>query len=220
MVGDVLTSAFDSAGQRCSALRVLCLQEDIADRVLAMLKGAMAELRVGNTERLNVDIGPVITAEAKDNIERHIAKMRALGRKVERLALPDETAAGTFVAPTMIELELMADLDREVFGPVLHVIRYRRRDLDRLIDAINATGYGLTFGLHTRMMKPSRMSRNAFKPATSTSTATSSARWSAYNRSAGAASPAPARKPAGRCISAGWSRMHPRCCATRCLIRC
>jgi len=151
VVGDVLVSAFDSAGQRCSALRVLCLQEDIADRVLTMLKGAMAELRVGNTARLNVDIGPVITAEAKDTIERHIAKMRALGRKVERLALPDETAAGTFVAPTAIELETMADLDREVFGPVLHVVRYRRRDLDRLIDAVNATGYGLTFGLHTRL---------------------------------------------------------------------
>ncbi|MGB3447729.1 MAG: trifunctional transcriptional regulator/proline dehydrogenase/L-glutamate gamma-semialdehyde dehydrogenase [Xanthobacteraceae bacterium] len=151
VVGDVLVSAFDSAGQRCSALRVLCLQDDIADRVLAMLKGAMAELRVGNTERLNVDIGPVITTEAKDTVERHIAKMRALGRKVERLALPDEAAAGTFVAPTIIELASMADLDREVFGPVLHVIRYRRRDLDRLIDAINATGYGLTFGLHTRL---------------------------------------------------------------------
>jgi RHH-type proline utilization regulon transcriptional repressor/proline dehydrogenase/delta 1-pyrroline-5-carboxylate dehydrogenase len=151
VVGDVLVSAFDSAGQRCSALRVLCLQEDIADRVLTMLKGAMAELNVGNTERLNIDIGPVITAEAKDNIERHIAKMRALGRKVERRALTDETAAGTFVAPTIIELQSMADLDREVFGPVLHIIRYRRRDLDRLIDAINATGYGLTFGLHTRL---------------------------------------------------------------------
>lgn len=151
VAGDVLVSTFDSAGQRCSALRVLCLQEDIADRVLAMLKGAMAELRVGNTERLKIDIGPVITAEAKDNIEQHIAKMRALGRKVEQLALPDEVAAGTFVAPTIIELQSMADLDREVFGPVLHVIRYRRRDLDRLIDAINATGYGLTFGLHTRL---------------------------------------------------------------------
>jgi len=151
VVGDVLVSAFDSAGQRCSALRVLCLQEDIVDRVLAMLKGAMAELNVGNTERLNVDIGPVITAEAKDTIERHVAKMHALGRKVERLALPAETTAGTFVAPTIIELQSMADLDREVFGPVLHVIRYRRRDLDRLIDAINATGYGLTFGLHTRL---------------------------------------------------------------------
>ncbi|MBN8962725.1 MAG: trifunctional transcriptional regulator/proline dehydrogenase/L-glutamate gamma-semialdehyde dehydrogenase [Rhizobiales bacterium] len=151
VVGDVLVSAFDSAGQRCSALRVLCLQEDIADRVLTMLKGAMAELNVGNTERLNIDIGPVITAEAKDNIERHIAKMRALGREVERLALPVEAAAGTFIAPTIIELQSMTDLDREVFGPVLHVIRYRRRDLDRLIDAINATGYGLTFGLHTRL---------------------------------------------------------------------
>jgi len=151
VVSDVLVSAFDSAGQRCSALRVLCLQEDIADRVLAMLKGAMAELSVGNTERLNIDIGPVITAEAKDTIEQHIAKMRALGRKVERLALRAEAAAGTFVAPTIIELESMADLDREVFGPVLHVLRYRRRDLDRLIDAINATGYGLTFGLHTRL---------------------------------------------------------------------
>jgi RHH-type proline utilization regulon transcriptional repressor/proline dehydrogenase/delta 1-pyrroline-5-carboxylate dehydrogenase len=151
VVRDVLVSAFDSAGQRCSALRVLCLQEDIADRVLAMLESAMAELRVGNTERLNIDIGPVITAEAKDNIERHVAKMRALGRKIERLALSDETVAGTFVAPTIIELQSMADLDREVFGPVLHVIRFRRRDLDRLIDAINATGYGLTFGLHTRL---------------------------------------------------------------------
>ncbi len=151
VVGDVLVSVFDSAGQRCSALRVLCLQEDIADRVLAMLKGAMAELNVGNTERLNVDIGPVITAEAKENIERHIAKMRALGRRIERLTLPIEAAAGTFVAPTIIELDSMADLDREVFGPVLHVIRYRRRDLDRLMDAINATGYGLTFGLHTRL---------------------------------------------------------------------
>ncbi len=151
VVRDVLVSAFDSAGQRCSALRVLCLQEDIADRVLAMLESAMAELRVGNTERLNIDIGPVITAEAKGNIERHVAKMRALGRKIERLALSDETVAGTFVAPTIIELQSMADLDREVFGPVLHVIRFRRRDLDRLIDAINATGYGLTFGLHTRL---------------------------------------------------------------------
>ncbi len=151
VVGDVLASAFDSAGQRCSALRVLCLQEDIADRVLTMLRGAMAELVIGHTVRLMTDIGPVITVEARDNIERHVAKMRALGRKVDRLALPEEAATGTFVAPTLIELDSIADLDREVFGPVLHVIRYRRRDLDRLIDAINATGYGLTFGLHTRL---------------------------------------------------------------------
>ena len=151
VVADVLTSAFDSAGQRCSALRVLCLQEDVADRILTMLKGAARELKVGNTDRLSVDIGPVITAEAKNNIERHIARMQAIGRRIDRLALTTETAAGTFVAPTIIELNSLADLAREVFGPVLHVIRYRRRELERLIDEINATGYGLTFGLHTRL---------------------------------------------------------------------
>ena len=151
VVADVVASAFDSAGQRCSALRILCLQEEIADRTLTMLKGALAELRIGNTERLAIDIGPVITAEAKAGIEKHIEAMRARGHRVEQQALPPETAHGTFVAPTIIELAGIADLEREVFGPVLHVIRYAREDLDALIDAINATGYGLTFGLHTRL---------------------------------------------------------------------
>ncbi|ATY30718.1 trifunctional transcriptional regulator/proline dehydrogenase/L-glutamate gamma-semialdehyde dehydrogenase [Sphingomonas psychrotolerans] len=151
VVADVIASAFDSAGQRCSALRILCLQEEVADRTLAMLKGALAELRIGNTDRLAVDIGPVITVEARANIEKHIAAMRARGRRVEQQALSDETAHGTFVPPTIIELDRIADLTREVFGPVLHVIRYARDDLDALIDAINATGYGLTFGLHTRL---------------------------------------------------------------------
>ncbi|MCW2244269.1 trifunctional transcriptional regulator/proline dehydrogenase/L-glutamate gamma-semialdehyde dehydrogenase [Azospirillum canadense] len=151
VVGDVLASAFDSAGQRCSALRVLCLQEDVANRMLAMLKGAMKELRVGNPDRLATDVGPVITEEAKAGIERHIAAMRAKGRRVEALPLPAETAHGTFVPPTLIEIGGIAELEREVFGPVLHVVRFRRDDLDRLVDAINATGYGLTFGLHTRI---------------------------------------------------------------------
>ncbi len=151
VVADVIASAFDSAGQRCSALRVLCLQEDVADRTLTMLKGALAELKIGRTDRLNVDTGPVITAEAKQNIEGHIEKMRARGRKVEQVALPAEAARGTFVSPTIIELQSLADLEREVFGPVLHVIRFKREDVDRLIDDINATGYGLTFGLHTRL---------------------------------------------------------------------
>jgi RHH-type proline utilization regulon transcriptional repressor/proline dehydrogenase/delta 1-pyrroline-5-carboxylate dehydrogenase len=151
VVADVIASAFDSAGQRCSALRILCLQEEVADRTLAMLKGALAELRIGNTDRLAVDIGPVITAEAQANIEKHIEAMRERGRRVEQQPLPPETAHGTFVPPTIIELDSIADLEREVFGPVLHVIRYRRDDLDALIDAINATGYGLTFGLHTRL---------------------------------------------------------------------
>jgi len=151
VVADVIASAFDSAGQRCSALRILCLQEEIADRTLAMLKGALRELRIGRTDRLAVDTGPVITAEAKDGIEAHIEAMRKLGRRVEQQALPEEAAHGTFVPPTIIELEDIADLKREVFGPVLHVIRFSRERLDRLIDDINATGYGLTFGLHTRL---------------------------------------------------------------------
>jgi RHH-type transcriptional regulator, proline utilization regulon repressor / proline dehydrogenase / delta 1-pyrroline-5-carboxylate dehydrogenase len=151
VVGDVITSAFDSAGQRCSALRILCLQEDVADRILTMLKGALHELTIGRTDRLAVDIGPVISADAKAVIEAHIDRMRALGRSVEQIRLPNETAAGTFVPPTIIELKSVSDLQREVFGPVLHVIRYQRPGLDALIEDINATGYGLTFGLHTRL---------------------------------------------------------------------
>jgi len=151
VVRDAISSAFDSAGQRCSALRILCLQEEIADRTLAMLKGAMHELAPGNPDRLAVDIGPVITREAKDNIERHVEQMRARGRKVERLALPAQADFGTFVAPTIIELDRIEELEREIFGPVLHVVRFRREELGRLIARINALGYGLTFGLHTRL---------------------------------------------------------------------
>ncbi|WP_181708092.1 trifunctional transcriptional regulator/proline dehydrogenase/L-glutamate gamma-semialdehyde dehydrogenase [Chthonobacter rhizosphaerae] len=151
VVGDVIASAYDSAGQRCSALRVLCLQEDVADRVLAMLRGALRELSVGNPDRLSTDVGPVITAEARDGILAHVAAMRQKGFAVEELPLPPATRHGTFVPPTLIEIRSVADLGREVFGPVLHVLRYRRDDLDALIDQINATGYGLTFGLHTRL---------------------------------------------------------------------
>ena len=151
VVADVLASAFDSAGQRCSALRILCLQEDIAERVLTMLKGALRELVVGNPDRLATDVGPVITLEAQANINAHIASMRKLGRATLQLPLPAATAQGTFVAPTLIEIASIAEVQREVFGPVLHVLRYRRVDLAQLIDAINATGYALTFGLHTRI---------------------------------------------------------------------
>jgi RHH-type proline utilization regulon transcriptional repressor/proline dehydrogenase/delta 1-pyrroline-5-carboxylate dehydrogenase len=151
VVADVIASAFDSAGQRCSALRVLCLQEDVADRTLTMLKGALAELRVGNTQELAVDIGPVITAEAKGTIDGHVARMKSRGCKVEQVAIPAACEAGTFVAPTIVEIATIAQLEREVFGPVLHVVRFKRDELPDLIEAINATGYGLTFGLHTRL---------------------------------------------------------------------
>ncbi|MFN4135569.1 MAG: bifunctional proline dehydrogenase/L-glutamate gamma-semialdehyde dehydrogenase PutA [Novosphingobium sp.] len=151
VVADVIASAFDSAGQRCSALRVLCLQEDAADHVLAMLRGAMNELSVGPTDRLSSDIGPVITANARAGIEAHVARMQAAGCAVHRLPLGPETANGTFVAPTIIELADPALLTGEVFGPVLHVIRFRRENMDALVDTINGWGYGLTFGLHTRL---------------------------------------------------------------------
>ena len=151
VVADTLMSAFDSAGQRCSALRVLCLQDDVADRILAMLKGAMAELSVGNPDRLATDVGPVITEEARDGILAHVRAMRDAGRPVFALPLPEGCRHGVFVAPTLIELSSVSELTREIFGPVLHVARYRRDELDALIEAINATGYALTFGLHTRI---------------------------------------------------------------------
>ncbi len=151
VVSDVLASAFDSAGQRCSALRILCLQEEVADHILIMLKGALHELSIGRPDRLAVDIGPVISADAKGSIEAHIDRMRGLGHDVEQIDLPHQAAAGTFVPPTIIELQSITDLQHEVFGPVLHVIRYQRANLGVLIDEINATGYGLTFGLHTRL---------------------------------------------------------------------
>ena len=151
VVADVIASAFDSAGQRCSALRVLCLQDDIADHVLAMLRGALAELSVGPTDALSADIGPVITAQAREGIEAHIARLSAAGCPVHRLPLGPDTSHGTFVAPTIIELADPTLLTREVFGPILHVIRFARADMDGLVDRINAWGYGLTFGLHTRL---------------------------------------------------------------------
>ncbi|HRZ60394.1 MAG TPA: trifunctional transcriptional regulator/proline dehydrogenase/L-glutamate gamma-semialdehyde dehydrogenase [Rubrivivax sp.] len=153
VVADVMTSAFDSAGQRCSALRVLCVQHEAAPRIVEMLRGAMAEACLGNPERLDVDIGPVIDAEARANIERHLQTMRDNGRSVWQCARSDggELAHGEFVPPTLVEIDSLEELKREVFGPVLHLLRYQRPDLGRLVAQINATGYGLTMGLHTRI---------------------------------------------------------------------
>ncbi len=154
VVDDVIVSAFDSAGQRCSALRVLCVQEETAERVIAMLRGAMKELRIGNPDRLAVDVGPVIDAGARAALEGHVDAMRARGREVYQPhpdGFADAARHGTFVPPTLIMLEGIDELEREVFGPVLHVVRYRRADLDALLARINATGYGLTLGLHTRI---------------------------------------------------------------------
>ncbi|MFD1694004.1 bifunctional proline dehydrogenase/L-glutamate gamma-semialdehyde dehydrogenase PutA [Roseibium aestuarii] len=145
---DVVSSAFQSAGQRCSALRCLYVQEDIAPAFIEMLQGVMDELVLGDPALLTTDIGPVIDDAAAKTIRDHIAVARAEGRLVKQLDAP---ATGTFVGPALIRVSGIADLKREIFGPVLHVATFRAEQLDDVVAAINATGYGLTFGLHTRI---------------------------------------------------------------------
>ena len=151
VVTDVLSSAFDSAGQRCSALRVLYLQHDIADKVVKMIKGAMDELTVGNPAKLTTDVGPVIDAEAQAGLLAHIEKMKQSARAVHQTRLGAECEQGTYVAPTLFEIDNLSELKREVFGPVLHVLRFAAGDLDKVVAEINATGYGLTHGIHSRI---------------------------------------------------------------------
>jgi RHH-type proline utilization regulon transcriptional repressor/proline dehydrogenase/delta 1-pyrroline-5-carboxylate dehydrogenase len=149
VVGDVLRSAFDSAGQRCSALRLLCLQQEIAEPMLAMLEGAMRELRVGDPADIATDVGPLIDEPARARIDAHLQTLRSQLRC--QSALSPECVRGVFVAPTLIEIGSVSELTGEVFGPVLHVLRFDRRRLDALIDDINATGYGLTLGIASRI---------------------------------------------------------------------
>jgi RHH-type proline utilization regulon transcriptional repressor/proline dehydrogenase/delta 1-pyrroline-5-carboxylate dehydrogenase len=151
VVADALASAFQSAGQRCSALRVLLVQEDAAPRILDLLAGAMAELAVGDPARSETDVGPVIDDEAKRGLETHVAHLRQGGRMLAAAALPAAAAHGSFVAPIAFEIALDALPKSEVFGPVLHIIRWRTDALERALDAIAATGYGLTLGIHSRI---------------------------------------------------------------------
>jgi RHH-type proline utilization regulon transcriptional repressor/proline dehydrogenase/delta 1-pyrroline-5-carboxylate dehydrogenase len=151
VVVDALASAFNSAGQRCSALRVLFVQEEVAPRVLELLGGAMDLLAVGDPAHLRTDIGPVIDSDARELLRRHVARMRAEGHVVRELRLPVESERGTYFPPTLVEIPSLAVLEREVFGPVLHVVRFAADRLDAVIDAINATGYGLTLGIHSRI---------------------------------------------------------------------
>ncbi|MFC3616260.1 bifunctional proline dehydrogenase/L-glutamate gamma-semialdehyde dehydrogenase PutA [Lutimaribacter marinistellae] len=144
----IVESAFQSAGQRCSALRCLYVQEDIADDLLTMLKGAMDALQMGDPWHLSTDVGPVIDENARSGILEHVAKARAEGRVLKEVSVPPD---GLFVSPTLISVGGIRELETEVFGPVLHVARFRAADLDKVIEDINATGYGLTFGLQTRI---------------------------------------------------------------------
>lgn len=148
VVRDVVMSAFQSAGQRCSALRILYVQEDIAEQLKTMLFGAMDELRLGDPWQLSADIGPVIDENAKNKIDNHCAAFAAKGQLLKQLPTPD---GGHFVAPTVIAVKGIEELEEEIFGPVLHIATFAADEIDQVIANINAKGYGLTFGLHTRV---------------------------------------------------------------------
>lgn len=156
VVLDSVYSAFNSAGQRCSALRLLCIQSDIADRVIELLQGSMRELVIGSPSELSTDVGPVIDAEAQGMLARHVDAILAKGRLIHRCALPDDTGQGTYFAPVAIEIPDIGLLGREVFGPVMHVYRYKGRRMKHAVEAVNATGYGLTMGLHSRIDRRAR----------------------------------------------------------------
>ncbi len=151
VVDDVIVSAFQSAGQRCSALRVLYLQEDIADAVIDMLHGATLELSVGDPMKLQTDVGPVIDAEAQQLIQEHTDRMRREGRLLSEASLDPDLPNGHFVAPQIYEIDRLDQLKREVFGPILHLIRYKKSELRDVLADIRASGYGLTLGIHSRI---------------------------------------------------------------------
>ncbi|WP_291912229.1 trifunctional transcriptional regulator/proline dehydrogenase/L-glutamate gamma-semialdehyde dehydrogenase [Limnohabitans sp.] len=151
VVTDAVASAFEAAGQRCSALRVLCVQDDVADRLIEMLQGAMAEIRMGAPAHLAVDVGPVIDERARTGIEAHVSAMAQRGCQIHRAKAPDTLPAGTYVQATLIQIDSIAQLKREVFGPVLHIVRYARSELPQLLQSIHATGYALTLGVHSRI---------------------------------------------------------------------
>jgi RHH-type proline utilization regulon transcriptional repressor/proline dehydrogenase/delta 1-pyrroline-5-carboxylate dehydrogenase len=154
---DVIASAFRSAGQRCSALRLLCIQEDVADKMIAMIAGAARELKVGDPRDIGVDVGPVIDRAAQAALLGHIKSMQAqVGSGASILRFAGDIPAGApkdgyYVAPHIFELRAASDLKTEIFGPALHVVRYRASDLDSLLDAIEATDSGLTLGVHSRI---------------------------------------------------------------------
>ncbi len=151
LVKDVLASAFDSAGQRCSASRVLFVQDDIADKVIEMLSGAMDELKVGDPGLLSTDVGPVIDEPSRQNLVDHAARMDTEATLIKQIGMGPECANGTYFAPRAYALKSLSQLTHEVFGPILHVLRWKANELDAVIDAINATGFGLTLGIHSRI---------------------------------------------------------------------
>ncbi len=151
VVHDAIYSAFNSCGQRCSALRLLCVQDDIEPRTLDLLQGYMEELEIGDPRHLSTDVGPAIDEPSRAILKAHVERMEKEARIVHRCSMPDWTEAGTFFAPTLVEIDDIGVLTEEVFGPVLHVIKFKSRHLDKMVEAVNGTGYGLTMGLHSRI---------------------------------------------------------------------
>jgi len=151
LIKDALSSAFTSAGQRCSAARVLFVQDDIADKTIAMLAGAMAELQVGDPGLLSTDVGPVIDHDALGMLEAHAKRMQGEAQPIAQATMGETTQHGSFFAPRAWEIDSIDRLHKEVFGPALHVVRWKADELDKVINAINATGYGLTLGIHSRI---------------------------------------------------------------------
>ncbi|PSJ16009.1 bifunctional proline dehydrogenase/L-glutamate gamma-semialdehyde dehydrogenase PutA [Nitrosomonas supralitoralis] len=151
VVKDVITSAFNSCGQRCSALRVLFLQQEIAPQILEMLSGAMDELYIGNPMHLSTDIGPVISLSAHDDLQQHSERMNCEARLIKAMRLPWSSKQGNYFAPRVYEIEKFNQLQHEVFGPILHIIRYPASRLNDVVAAINSSGYGLTLGIHSRI---------------------------------------------------------------------
>ena len=151
VVLDAVQSGFNSAGQRCSALRVLCVQDDIAPRVIELLKGAMDELYIGDPSNLATDVGPVIDTAAQERLRAHTERMRSEQTVLHQAKLPAAISNGIFFPPTLVEIDALDALKEEVFGPIVHVYRYRGKDLNTLVEQINDSGYGLTFGIHSRI---------------------------------------------------------------------
>jgi RHH-type proline utilization regulon transcriptional repressor/proline dehydrogenase/delta 1-pyrroline-5-carboxylate dehydrogenase len=151
LVLDTVQSGFNSAGQRCSALRVLLVQEEIAPRVKTLLAGCMDEMVIGDPARLSTDVGPVIDDDALASLEKHASEITRGARWSHRAPGPVQGTAGRFFAPLAVEIDSLDRLQREVFGPVVHVVSYRARDLDAVVAAVNKLGFGLTLGIHTRI---------------------------------------------------------------------
>ena len=151
VVDDVISSAFQSAGQRCSALRVLFLQDDVADKIITMLQGAMACLNMGDPMKLSTDVGPVIDNTARRELLDHVARMDNEATFLAKVEMPDSCTEGSYFAPRMYEIKSLDQLTEEVFGPILHIIRYSAQDLDHVLDQVRATGFGLTLGVHSRI---------------------------------------------------------------------